>query len=80
MTKFETDQAGMKAFLDHIGEVVRDTVDQSVADSAGQDLEAAVDQLHTRLNQIPGLEFDREWARQAVETLRRGEALEIQIG
>ena len=80
MTKFEADEAGMKAFLEHIGERVRATVDETVAESAGQDLDTAVDLLHRRLNEIAGLEFDREWAQQAVETLRRGEPLEIQIG
>ena len=80
MTKFETTQEGMKAFLDHIGAQVRTVVDDTVAETAGADLEAAVDTMHARLNEIPGLEFDREWAQQAVETLRRGEPLEIQIG
>ena len=54
MTKFETDQAGMKAFLDHIGERVRATVDDTVAESAGQDLEVAVTLLHERLEPDPG--------------------------
>ncbi len=80
VTQFEPDEAGMKAFLDHIGERVRATVDDTVLETVDQDLDSAVDVLHARLNAIPGLEFDREWAQQAVETLRRGEPLEIQIG
>ena len=42
--------------------------------------DTAVDHLHARLNDIPGHEFDRPWAQEAVETLRRGEPLEIQSG
>ncbi|MEO5651615.1 MAG: hypothetical protein ABIN79_06570 [Marmoricola sp.] len=80
MTKFDADEAGMKAFLEHIGARVRVAVDETVAESAEEDLEVAVDLLHRRLNEIAGLEFDRAWAQQAVETLRRGEQLEIQIG
>ena len=80
MTHFEPDEAGMKAFLEHIGEQVRATVDDTVAETKDEDLDAAVDALHARLNAIPGLEFDRDWAQTAVETLRRGEPLEIQIG
>ncbi len=80
MTQFETTPEGMKAFLDHIGAQVRTVVDDTVAETAGDDVDTAVDTLHGRLNDIPGLEFDRDWAQQAVETLRRGEPLEIQIG
>ncbi len=80
MTQFDSTPDGMKAFLDHIGELVRTAVDDSVAETAGEDLDTAVDHLHARLNDIPGLEFDRPWAQEAVETLRRGEPLEIQIG
>ncbi len=80
MTQFESTQDGMKAFLDHIGELVRTVVDDTAAETAGDDLETAVDLMHSRLNDIPGLDFDRVWAQEAVETLRRGEPLEIQIG
>jgi hypothetical protein len=80
VTRFEPDESGMKAFLDHIGEQVRSTVDDTVLETTDQDLDTAVDTLHARLNAIPGLEFDRDWAQTAVETLRRGEPLEIQIG
>ena len=80
MTQFEPTDVGMKAFLDHIGEQVRATVDDTVALTDDLPLETAVDALHHKLNTIPGLEFDRAWAQEAVETLRRGEPLEIQIG
>jgi hypothetical protein len=80
MTHFEPDEAGMKAFLQHIGEQVRVTVDDTVAETTDLDLDLAVDVLLVRLNAIPGLDFDRDWAQTAVETLRRGEPLEIQIG
>lgn len=80
MTQFETTPEGMKAFLDHIGAQVRTVVDDTVAETAGAELDAALETLHVRLNEIPGLDFDRDWAQQAVETLRRGEPLEIQIG
>ena len=51
-----------------------------MAHTADEDLETAVTTLHLVLNTIPGLEFDRAWAQEAVETLRRGDPLEIQIG
>ena len=80
MTQFDASEEGMRAFLEHIAERVRATVDDTVAETSGADLDAAVDLLHQRLNAIPGLDFDRDWAQQAVETLRRGEPLEIQVG
>ncbi len=80
MTQFDPDDAGIKSFLEHIGALVRETVDDTAAETADQDLSTAVDTLHERLNQIVGLEFDRDWAQTAIETLRRGEPLEIQIG
>ncbi len=80
MTQFDPSEDGMQAFLEHIGERVRSTVDDVVAHTADEDLETAVTTLHLALNTIPGLEFDRAWAQEAVETLRRGDPLEIQIG
>jgi hypothetical protein len=80
VTQFEPSDVGMKAFLDHIGEQVRATVDDTVALTNDLPLDTAVNALHHKLNTIPGLEFDRAWAQEAVETLRRGEPLEIQIG
>ncbi|ROR90364.1 hypothetical protein [Nocardioides aurantiacus] len=80
MTQFDPSEDGMKSFLDHIGTRVKTTVDDVVAHTAGEDLETAVTTLHLALNTIPGLEFDRAWAQEAVETLRRGDPLEIQVG
>ncbi|SDT09824.1 hypothetical protein SAMN04488570_3519 [Nocardioides scoriae] len=80
MTEFDPSEDGMKSFLDHIGARVKSAVDDVVAHTIDEDLETAVSTLHAVLNTIPGLEFDRAWAQEAVETLRRGDPLEIQIG
>ena len=54
---------------------------QSVAERLEDlDVATAVDLMLERLNAIEGVEFERDWALQVVEGLRRGDEVTIEIG
>lgn len=80
MNDFNPDEAGIRRLLEEIGQQVRQVVQETVDETHNQSLESAVVLLHHRLNGIQGAGFDRDWAQNAVETLRRGDDLEINIG
>lgn len=73
-------QAAIDRLRRGIGEQVRGIVNSTAAETINTDLDQAVDLLHTRLNALDGMTFDRDWSRNALETLRRGDDLMIQIG
>jgi hypothetical protein len=56
-----------------IGRQVSDIVNEVVLATADDDVEAAIDTLHARLQRVSGATFDRSWAERAVKTMRRGE-------
>lgn len=80
MANFEPNKAGIQALHEQIGEQIRTIVNDTAQETADQDLDVAVDTLHQRLNDVEGLNFERSWAQHAVETLRRGENLTINLG
>lgn len=71
---------GIDQLFQQIGDKVRDIVNRTFAETQNQSLESAVDLLHHRLSALSGVAFDRTWAQHAIETLRRGDDLEIRIG
>ncbi|MCX6396128.1 MAG: hypothetical protein NTV23_06545 [Propionibacteriales bacterium] len=62
-----------------IGRQVSDIVNEIVLSTADEDVEVAIDRLHTRLQRVSGMEFDRAWAKRAVETMRRGDVFKVII-
>ncbi|MET3963879.1 hypothetical protein ABIE44_003813 [Marmoricola sp. OAE513] len=58
---------------------VKDIVDEIVYATIDEDVEVAIDKLHTRLQRVNGATFDRAWAKRAVETMRRGDLFKIII-
>lgn len=72
-------EAAVEKLYEQIGNQVRDIVNTTVHDTLDDDLETATETLHERLNVVDNLNFDRGWARNAIETLRRGEELRIEI-
>jgi hypothetical protein len=56
-----------------IGRQVSDIVNEIVLATADEDVEVAIDKLHTRLQRVSGMTFDRAWAQRAVVTMRRGD-------
>lgn len=62
-----------------IGDQVREIVNTTARETANQDIAVAADILHARLNAVDGLDFAREWSVEALETLRRGDELTIEI-
>ncbi len=62
-----------------IGRQVGDIVNEIVLATADEDVELAIDKLHARLQRVSGTDFDRAWAKRAVETMRRGDVFKIVI-
>jgi hypothetical protein len=62
-----------------IARQVTDIVNEIVLATADEDVEAAIDKLHTRLQRVNGQTFDRRWAQRAVETMRRGDVFKVII-
>ncbi|MCW2783700.1 MAG: hypothetical protein JWP74_217 [Marmoricola sp.] len=62
-----------------IGRQVSDIVNEVVLATADEDVETAIDKLHTRLQRVNGTTFDRLWAQRAVETMRRGDVWKVII-
>jgi len=62
-----------------IGRQVSDIVNEVVLSTAEEDVEIAIDKLHTRLQRVAGADFDRAWAKRAVETMRRGDVFTVII-
>jgi hypothetical protein len=60
-----------------IGRQVSDIVNEIVLATADEDIEAAIDKLHTRLQRVNGMAFERAWAKRAVETMRRGDVFKV---
>lgn len=79
MNNFEINEDGIRALYEQIGAQVQQIVNDTVRDTMNDDLHAAVDTLHQRLNAVDGLEFDRSWSQNAIETLRRGDNLTIEL-
>jgi hypothetical protein len=75
----EMNEYGIHALYEPIGAQVQQIVNDTVQETSSDDLDTAVDTLHERLT-AAGLELDRDWARNAVETLRRGDDLRIELG
>lgn len=80
MTSFEFNDDAINEIMEQIGEQIRTIVNNTVQETADLDIATATDTLHERLNAVDGLSFDREWAQHAVETLRRGDDLNIELG
>ena len=80
MSSFELNDDAINQMMKQIGDQVRTIVNDTVQETADQDLDTAVDTLHERLNAVDGLSFERDWAQHAVETLRRGDELTIELG
>lgn len=74
------DQNAIDRLVRGIGEQVRGIVNTTAAETTDTNLDQAVDLLHTRLNRLDGIQIQRDWCRNALETLRRGDDLTIQIG
>jgi len=62
-----------------IARQVTDIVNEIVLSTVDEDVEVAIDKLHTRLQRVSGQSFDRAWAKRAVETMRRGDVFKIII-
>lgn len=62
-----------------IGRQVSDIVNEVVLSTADEDVEVAIDKLHTRLQRVAGADFDLAWAKRAVETMRRGDVFTVII-
>ena len=58
---------------------VSDIVNEIVLATADEDVDVAIEKLHTRLQRVNGMTFDRSWAKRAVETMRRGDVFKIII-
>lgn len=76
---FNFDNAAFDRMRQQLGEQIRNVVNTTVRETADDDLDHATDVLHQRLNAMDGLQFDRAWSQNAVETLRRGDDLQINI-
>jgi hypothetical protein len=62
-----------------IGRQISDIVNEIVLATADEDVETAIDKLHARLARVAGTDFDRAWAKRAVETMRRGDVFTVII-
>ncbi len=62
-----------------IGRQVSDIVNEIVLATADEDVEVAIDTLHTRVQRVSGADFERAWAKRAVETMRRGDVFTVII-
>jgi len=80
MSSFEIDEDVLQALLEEIGEKIRQVVQATAEDTVDQDLDSAADLLHERLATLDGVELDRAWSVDALETLRRGDELTIELG
>lgn len=58
---------------------VRDIVNEIVLNTVDEDVDVAIDKLHARIQRVNGVTFDRNWAKRAVETMRRGDVFKIII-
>ncbi len=63
-----------------IAEQVQVQLQATAAQLEDLDVATAVDLLLQRLNAIEGIEFERDWAVQVVEGLRRGDDVQIELG
>jgi hypothetical protein len=80
MTTFEIDEDVLQALLEEIGEKLRQVVQATAEDTVDQCLDSAADLLQERLATLDGVELDRGWSVDALETLRRGDELTIELG
>jgi hypothetical protein len=60
-----------------IGRQVRDIVNEVVIATVDEDVEVAIDRLHSRVQLVSGTSFDRAWAKRVVETMRRGDVFTV---
>ena len=79
MAKIRANQAADDKRRARISRQVRDIVNEIVLATADEDVEVAIDKLHARVQRVNGVEFDRNWAKRAVETMRRGDVFKIII-
>ena len=63
-----------------IAEQVQVQLQATAAQLDDLDVATAADLLLQRLNAIEGIEFERDWAVQVVEGLRRGDDVQIELG
>jgi hypothetical protein len=78
--EFQFDDDAIRRMVEGIGGRIRDIVQATAEETADQDIERATSLLHRRLNALDGMEMSRDWCRNALETLRRGDELVIEIG
>jgi hypothetical protein len=79
MRSFKINEDGIRAHDEQISAQVQQIVNDTVGDPMDDELDVAVDTLHQRLNAVDGLEFDPAWAQNAIEILRRGDDLTIEL-
>jgi len=79
MARGKANQPGDEKRRARIGRQVSDIVNEIVLATIDEDVDVAIDKLHTRLQRVPGMDFDRAWAKRAVETMRRGDVFKIVI-
>lgn len=66
--------------LGDVAEQIRVQVQATAEQLEDLDVATAVDLLLQRLNAIEGVAFERDWAVQVVEGLRRGDDVHIELG
>jgi hypothetical protein len=79
VARLDFDEVAFQRMIRRVAEQVRETVHVTAEDTKHDGIETAVATLRWRLRAVAGTEFSRDWCRSALETLRRGEPLEMVI-
>lgn len=66
--------------LEALGQRLQEIVQSTVEETGDLTVEQAAARLQSRLDEIEEVSFDREWATEVVEALRRGDDVTIELG
>ena len=66
--------------LEALGVRLQEVVQSTVEETGDLSVEQAAARLQARLDEIEEVSFDREWATEVVEALRRGDDVTIELG
>lgn len=78
--QIEFDRADYQKLIERVGDQIREIVTTAVTDTADLPGDEAAEVLHTRIAAVEGMQFDRAWSQNIIDSLRRGENVNIHVG
>lgn len=77
--KIDLDETALAQAYEHIGTQIAEIVNTTFEETLDEDLDTAAATLHRRLNAVDGVDLKPAFSRHAIETLRNGDELHLDL-